>query len=201
MVVAAEAQAVNAGLQVLKDGGNAVDAAVATAFVLAVTYPAAGNIGGGGFLVFRPNSGDPVTYDFREVAPGASRPDMFLVNGKYDPDLHHHSHVAVGVPGTVAGLHLAWSDGGRLSWARLVRPAIELAQDGFAIPRHLADSLASVLGQMSRYAAARTQFSKDGKPYETGDILKQLDLARTLDRIGALGPDGFYRGRTAELIE
>ncbi len=200
MVVAAEAQAATVGLEVLKDGGTAVDAAVATAFALAVTHPAAGNIGGGGFLVFRPNRGEPAAYDFREVAPADAHPDVFLLDGEYDPDRHHHSHVAVGVPGTVAGLHLAWSDAGTLPWPRLVRPAIELARDGFVIPPPLADSLASVLVQMTRYPAAHAQFSKNGKPYVAGDVLRQPDLARTLDRISVGGPDGFYRGVTAELI-
>ncbi len=200
MVVAAETEAATAGLEVLKDGGTAVDAAVATAFALAVTHPAAGNIGGGGFLVFRPASGDPVAYDFREVAPAEAHPDMFIVGGEYDPSRHHHSHAAVGVPGTVAGLHLAWSDAGTLPWPRLVRPAIKLARDGFTIPPQLAASLASVLGQMASYPAAHAQFSKNGQPYEAGDLLRQPDLASTLERIAVNGPGGFYHGRTAELI-
>ena len=200
MVVAAEPLAASAGLAVLQEGGTAVDAAVTTAFVLAVTYPRAGNIGGGGFMVFRPTVGDPVAYDFREVAPAAAHPEMFLVDGEYDPRRHHNGHGAVAVPGTVAGLHLAWSDVGTLPWARLVRPAIELARNGFVISPNFAESLASVLDVLSQSPAARAQFSRDGDPYRSGDVLTQLDLARTLERIAADGPDGFYRGRTAELI-
>ncbi|MBM3818615.1 MAG: gamma-glutamyltransferase, partial [Acidimicrobiia bacterium] len=107
MVVSQESRASEIGAQALRDGGNAVDAAVATAFALAVTHPAAGNIGGGGFLVYRPARGEPAAYDFRETAPARASPSMFTVNGAYDAALHHNSHIAVGVPGTVAGLHLA----------------------------------------------------------------------------------------------
>ena len=201
MVVSQEAHATRVGLDVLRDGGNAVDAAVATALALAVTHPAAGNLGGGGFLLFRSASGEAAAYDFREVAPVAATAEMFIVDGVYDRGLHHDSHVAVGVPGTVAGLHLAWSDEGVLPWGRLVQPAITLAEDGFAIPPHLATSLAGVLGQMAGYPASVAQFSKDGVAYQAGERLHQPDLARTLERIAKQGPDGFYQGRTAELIE
>ena len=201
MVVSQEAHATRVGLDVLRDGGNAVDAAVATAFALAVTHPTAGNLGGGGFLVFRSAAGDASAYDFREVAPAAATPEMFIVDRVYDPARHHNSHVAVGVPGTVAGLHLAWSEEGTLPWERLVQPAISLAADGFVIPTHLATSLAGVLGRMTGHPASVAQFSKNGVPYEGGERLHQADLARTLERIAERGPDGFYRGRTAELIE
>src|SRR5688572_7478367 len=107
MVISASEIASQVGASVLSDGGNAIDAAVATAFALAVTHPTAGNIGGGGFLVFRSATGDPVAYDFREMAPAKASPTMFMKDGKYDSDLHHNSHLAVGVPGTVAGLPLA----------------------------------------------------------------------------------------------
>ena len=102
------------GADVLRDGGSAVDATVATAFALAVTFPFAGNIGGGGFLVLRPTNGETAAYDFRETAPAASSPTMFMKDGKYDTQVHHNSHLAVGVPGTVAGLHLAWKEHGTL---------------------------------------------------------------------------------------
>ena len=114
MVVAQEPHAARVGLDVLREGGSAVDAAVATAFALAVTHPSAGNIGGGGFMLVRPVFGQPVAYDFREVAPAAATAAMFLANGEYNAAQHHNSHLAVGVPGTVAGLHLAWSERGRL---------------------------------------------------------------------------------------
>ena len=201
MVVSQEAHATRVGLEVLRDDGNAVDAAVATALALAVTHPTAGNLGGGGFLVFRSASGDAAAYDFREAAPLAATPETFIVDGVYDRELHHNSHVAVGVPGTVAGLYLAWSQEGVLPWDRLVQPALGLARDGFTISSHLARSLAGVLEQMAEYPASVAQFSKNGVPYEAGERLYQLDLARTLERIAEQGPDGFYQGRTAELIE
>ena len=201
MVVAEEPHAARVGLDVLREGGSAVDAAVATAFALAVTYPTAGNIGGGGFMIVRPVSGEPVAYDFREVAPAAANASMFLVNGNYDRRRHHDSHVAVGVPGTVAGLHLAWSEQGRLPWPRLVDPAIALARDGFEVSEELARSLVNALARMKSYPASVAQFSKDGVPYEAGETLQQADLALTLERIAKEGPDGFYRGRTAELVD
>lgn len=201
MVVSQEARASAIGAAVLREGGTAVDAAVATAFALAVTHPTAGNIGGGGFLVFRPAAGDPTTYDFRETAPARATPSMFMPNGAYDAALHHDSHVAVGVPGTVAGLHLAWTRHGRLPWRRLVAPAIVLARDGFIITEGLARSLDAVLPSFRKYPASLAQFSKNGTPYAAGDRFRQRDLARTLERIAARGPDGFYDGETAILIE
>jgi gamma-glutamyltranspeptidase/glutathione hydrolase len=201
LVISASSIASEVGADVLKDGGTAVDAVVATAFAMAVTFPFAGNIGGGGFLVYRSASGDAVAYDFREVAPAGSSPTMFLVNGKYDSNRHHNSHVAVGVPGTVAGMHMAWRDHGKLPWRRLLDPAVRLARDGFAVSEGLARSLAGVLDNMKPYPASVAQFSKKGVPYEAGEILKQPDLARTLQRIAAQGPDGFYRGEVAELVE
>jgi len=201
MVVSQEGHASRIGHQVLLDGGSAIDAAVATAFALAVTHPTAGNIGGGGFLAYRPASGSPQAYDFRETAPAGSSPEMWLRDGKYDFDRHHLSHRAVGVPGTVAGLHLAWREHGRRPWKELVLPAVRLAREGFEVTHGLARSLKSVLPQLSRYPASLAQFSKGGVPYEAGDILRQPDLARTLERIAEQGPDGFYAGETAELIE
>ena len=201
MVVSQNAIASKVGVDVLKAGGNAIDAAVATAFALAVVHPSAGNIGGGGFIVFRPNTGEPVTYDFREMAPAAATPTMFLTNGKYDSTKHHDSYLSVGVPGTVAGLHLAWKERGTLPWKRLVEPAIALARDGFPLSESLAASLGRVLQSMKRYPASLAQFSKNGMPYAPGENFAQADLARTLTRIADLGPAGFYEGETALLIE
>jgi gamma-glutamyltranspeptidase/glutathione hydrolase len=201
MVVSQDDIASRVGAAVLFDGGNAIDAAVATAFALAVTYPTAGNIGGGGFLVYRPAEGDPVAYDFRETAPGRSYPTMFMTAGEYNPVLHHNSHLAVGVPGTVAGLHMAWSEHGELPWLRVVEPAIALARDGFLLTDALARSLAGVLPRMADYPASVAQFSKDGEQYQAGEAFRQPDLARTLARIAERGPAGFYGGETAELIE
>ena len=201
MVVAAEPLATAVGLQVLRDGGSAIDAAVATAFAMAVTYPQAGNLGGGGFIVFRPSAEPSVAYDFRETAPAASSPSMFLVDGVYDSARHHNSHIAVGVPGTVAGLYLAWSDHGRLPWQRLLDPAIDLARNGFIVSHDFAASLAAVLPTMAQYKASFQQFSNGGEPYQAGERFRQEELASTLERIGIEGPSGFYSGRTAQLIE
>ena len=201
MVVSQEVIASGIGSDVLADGGNAVDAAVATAFALAVTHPAAGNIGGGGFLLFRPAKGEPAGYDFRETAPAGASPTMFLKDGQYDPKRHHNSHLAVGVPGTVAGLHLAWKENGKLPWPRLVEPAIALARDGFVLSDGLARSLLQIVPEMKKYPASVAQFSRDGVAYEAGDRFKQPALARTLERIALQGPAGFYEGETAELIE
>lgn len=201
MVVSQSAIASEVGAQVLRDGGNAVDAAVATAFAMAVTHPTAGNIGGGGFLVWRPASGEPLAYDFREKAPAAAHPEMWLdENGEYSFQIHHLSHKAVGVPGTVAGLRLAWEEQGTMPWERLVRPAVELARDGFPISHGLAGSLARVLERMAPYPASVAQFSKDGTPYGPGEVLRQPDLAGSLERILENGTAGFYEGETAELL-
>jgi gamma-glutamyltranspeptidase / glutathione hydrolase len=189
------------GADVVKDGGTAADAAVAVAFALAVVHPTAGNIGGGGFMVYRPARGETVAYDFRETAPSKSSPTMFLQNGVYSAEVHHNSHLSVGVPGTVAGLHLAWREQGKLPWKRLVEPAVTLARDGFIVTDGLARSLKSAMRQMQKYPASVAQFSKSGVPYEAGETLKQPDLARTLERIANQGPAGFYEGETALAIE
>ena len=189
------------GADVIKEGGTAVDAAVATAFALAVVHPTAGNIGGGGFIVYRPAKGEPAAYDFREMAPAKASPTMFLKDGKYSSELHHNSYLAVGVPGTVAGLHMAWKDQGKLPWKRLVDPAVALARDGFMVSEGLARSLKNVLDDMQKYPAAVAQFSKNGVPYQAGETLKQPDLARTLERIATQGPAGFYQGETALALE
>jgi gamma-glutamyltranspeptidase/glutathione hydrolase len=200
MVVSAKASSSAIGVQVMKRGGNAIDAAVAVAFSLAVTHPAAGNIGGGGFLVFQGAEGAPVAYDFRETAPGASHPEMFLVDGEYSHDRHHLSPVAVGVPGTVAGLHMAWQDGGSLPWAELIAPAIAQAEDGIVVTDGLSQSLKQVLPRMQKYQASIAKFTNDGTPLEAGEIWRQPDLARSLKRIAEKGPAGFYEGETADLI-
>ncbi len=202
MVASQSVIASRVGADVLRDGGNAVDAAVATAFALAVVHPTAGNIGGGGFLVNRLANGTSATYDFRETAPALANPQMFLKDGKYDAELHHNSHVAVGVPGTVAGLYAAWAEMGskKMPWRRLVEPAVVLAREGFIVTDGLARSLKSVLPRMKKYPASIAQFSRNGVPYEMGDLLKQPDLAETLQRIAVEGPRGFYEGETARLI-
>ncbi len=189
------------GAEVLRRGGNGVDAAVATAFALAVVHPVAGNIGGGGFLVARLPEGRAVAFDFRETAPKASRPDMFLgPDGKYDPERHHWGALSVGVPGSVAGLHLAHARLGKLPWRDIVQPSVGLAAKGFPVSRGLAESLAGVLPSMRRYPASLAQFSRGGEPFAEGESLVQADLARSLERIRDRGPAGFYEGETADLL-
>ncbi len=200
MVVSANDIASKIGVEVMQEGGNAIDAAIATAFALAVNHPTAGNVGGGGFLVLKPADGDPVAYDFREVGPSGSHPEMWLDDGEYSFQRHHMSHMAVAVPGTVAGLYLAWQDHGSLPWKRLVEPAIALARDGFVVSHGLSRSLKRALRRMQKYEASMAQFTKGGTPFEPGDLLVQKDLAATLARIAEDGPDGFYKGKTAQLI-
>jgi gamma-glutamyltranspeptidase/glutathione hydrolase len=201
MVVSQNAIASQVGMEVLMAGGNAVDAAVATAFALAVVHPAAGNIGGGGFLLLRRADAEAAVYDFREQAPAGASPTMFLKDGRYRSELHHDSPISVGVPGTVAGLHMAWKDNGKMPWRELLAPAISLARDGFIVTDGFARSLREVLPEMKRYPASIAQFSRQGVPYETGDPFKQPDLAKTLERIAEREARGFYEGETAELIE
>jgi gamma-glutamyltranspeptidase/glutathione hydrolase len=189
------------GFQVIRDGGNAIDAAVATAFAMAVTHPTAGNIGGGGFIVYRAASGEATTFDFREMAPAGSHPEMWLVNGQYDGQVHHNSHRAVGVPGTVAGLHLAWKTYGSRPWKNLVAPSVKLAREGFEMSDGLARSLRGTLDSFKKYPASLAQFSKNGTPFEAGDLFRQPDLGQSLQRIADQGPAGFYEGETAALIE
>ncbi len=201
MVVSASTIASAVGAEVLKAGGNAVDAAVATGFALAVTYPAAGNIGGGGFMVIRFPDGRTTAFDFREKAPLTAHANMFLDSaGEYSSRIHHNSHIAVGVPGTVAGFFKAHGSHGKLDWARVVEPAARLARDGFAVPPGLARSLQSALRSFQPYPASVAAYSKGGEPYAEGETFKQPDLARTLERIMRDGRDGFYRGETARLL-
>lgn len=200
-VVSANRIASEVGRDVLQRGGNAVDAAVATAFALAVTHPVAGNIGGGGFLVAALPDGTATTFDFRETAPAAATDDMFLdADGNYDPERHHWGALAVGVPGSVAGLFLAHQTLGVLAWADVVAPAEQLARDGFVIGKPLANSLKFVLDSMRQYPASLDQFSRNGAPLGPNDRLVQRNLADTLARIRDHGPSGFYEGLTAALL-
>jgi len=200
MVVSANASSSAIGVEMMKRGGNAIDAAIAVAFSLAVTHPTAGNIGGGGFLMHQEAGGGATAYDFRETAPGASHPEMFLVDGEYQSEVHHLSHLSVGVPGTVAGLYLAWQDAGSLPWKDLLTPAIRQARGGIVVTDGLARSLGRVLPRMQKYPASVAKFTRDGAPLEPGDIWRQPDLADTLERIAEQGPDGFYKGKTADLL-
>ncbi len=197
VVVSVSGPASDVGLAVLKDGGNAVDSAIATAFALAVTHPAAGNIGGGGYMLVVPPANDPLVIDFREVAPGAATRDMFVDPAGRTP------HRRVGVPGTVRGLALAHTRLGRLPWRRLVQPAIDLAAQGFLLEGATAKSLNELLetSDKSIFSELHRVFGKpDGATWMPGDRLAQPDLARTLQRIAERGADGFYLGETAEKI-
>ena len=202
MVVSASTIASEVGRDVLAEGGNAVDAAIATGLALAVTYPVAGNIGGGGFMVIRFPDGKATTIDFRETAPKAATPTMFTDStGAYSSHIHHDSYKSVGVPGTVAGFELAHRKYGSVKWSRLVDPAVRLAGDGFAAPSGLAQSLARAdTTSFKDYPASVAAFSKNGQPYVAGETIRQPDLAKTLTRIRDNGRDGFYKGMTARLV-
>jgi gamma-glutamyltranspeptidase / glutathione hydrolase len=202
MVVSANVVASRVGAEVLRAGGNAVDAAIATGFALAVVHPTAGNIGGGGFMVIRFPDGSATAIDFREKAPLAAHPSMFVdtATGEYSPTLHHDSHAAVGVPGTVAGFDLAHRQYGTGEWRRLVEPAVRLAEDGVEITPTLARSFRSVLPAMQQYPASVAVFTRGGEPYDTGQQWRQPELGATLARIRDERRDGFYAGETARLI-
>ncbi|MEZ4415679.1 MAG: gamma-glutamyltransferase [Gemmatimonadota bacterium] len=203
MVVSQSAIASEVGARVLEAGGNAVDAAIATGFALAVTHPTAGNIGGGGFMVIRFPDGRATTLDFREKAPMAARPEMFLdEDGEYAFDRHHNSHVSVGVPGTVAGFWQAHQQYGSETWSALVDPAVELAAEGFPVSEGLAEGLEWLLGQARDrgYQGTIDAYSNQGRPYQEGETLRLPDLSRTLGRIRDEGRDGFYQGETARLL-
>jgi gamma-glutamyltranspeptidase/glutathione hydrolase len=190
------------GADVLGRGGNAVDAAVATAFALAVTYPFAGNIGGGGFMMVRTPKGKATAVDYREKAPAASTPAMYLdAEGHIDRRLTASGYLAPGVPGTVRGLALAHRRFGKLPWRDVVAPAANLAADGFPIRAALARSLNAELERMRPFPASIAAYGKpDGTPWQEGDRLVLPDLARSLSAIAADGPDAFYKGWIADRI-
>ncbi|HEY8511298.1 MAG TPA: gamma-glutamyltransferase [Cyclobacteriaceae bacterium] len=202
MVVSASQIASDVGEEVLKDGGNAIDAAVATAFALAVTWPSAGNIGGGGFIVYRKNSGEVTTFDFREKAPASATPTMYLdESGNLIKDLNHLSILAVGVPGTVAGLYDAHQLYGKLPWSRIVRPAVRLARKGFSYTYGLYHDAVSHEQRWKMIPSTAAVMYRNGTTlYQPGERWRQPDLARTLARIKRQGKDGFYRGKTAEML-
>jgi gamma-glutamyltranspeptidase/glutathione hydrolase len=201
MVVAADPIAANVGLRILKEGGNAVDAAVAVGFALAVTYPGAGNIGGGGFMVMRFADGTVKSLDYRETAPAAAKRDMYLdKNGNFLEQKSTRGHLACGVPGSVAGMMYAQRRYGKLTRAQVLKPAIDLADKGFHLHYRLAEDLERMIPDFSAYRSSKKAFSKNGKPYAEGELFQQKDLAATLKRIRDKGRDGFYIGETAKLI-
>jgi gamma-glutamyltranspeptidase / glutathione hydrolase len=202
MVVAQEKLGAQIGADILRQGGNAVDAAVATGFAMAVSYPRAGNIGGGGFMVIHSaERNEDVAIDYRETAPAATTPDIFLgTDGKPDTDKSRNSALGIGVPGTVAGLALALEKygSGNFTLAQIVKPAIDLARDGFVVADDTADTLPDMYRRMARWPNAAKTFSRiDGTPLHDGDRLIQSDLAATLAAIAEQGPRGFYEGPVA----
>mgnify|MGYP006115857077 FL=1 len=201
MVTSRSALASKIGVEIMREGGNAVDAAVAAAFALAVTYPSAGNIGGGGFAVIRLEDGTIKTLDHRETAPATADRDMYLDDqGDVVPGLSTRSHRAAGVPGSVDGLLTLLKTHGTLRRQKVLRPAIQLARRGFPLTYDLARQFARVLEAMSEYPASIAKFSQRGEPFQSGDLWRQPDLAKTLQRISDRGREGFYGGKVADLI-
>lgn len=201
MVVSASELASKVGVEILKKGGNAVDAAVAVGFALAVTHPSAGNIGGGGFMVIHLNNGTNTTIDYREKAPASANEFIFQDSlGNFLPDKSQSGVTSSGVPGSVAGLIYALEKYGSLSLAEVLQPAIDLARNGFELQYRLAKSLAYELEYFNQYESSKKVFTKDGIPFNEGELLIQKDLANTLELIKQRGAAGFYSGKTAELI-
>jgi gamma-glutamyltranspeptidase/glutathione hydrolase len=200
MVVAQEPLAADVGLDVLKKGGNAVDAAIAVGFALAVTHPAAGNIGGGGFMLIRMANGKSTFLDFREAAPAKASRDMYLdANGNPTKD-SIFGWRASGIPGTVAGLALAYKKFGSEKWQQLLGPAVKLAADGFTVSPTLVHSLSHDNNALATDPESKRIFLRDGNPYKVGETFKQPELAETLKRIAQFGAKGFYEGATAKQL-
>src|SRR6266567_2051880 len=201
MVATDEELGSEAGVEILKRGGNAVDAAVAVAFALAVVEPAAGNIGGGGFMLIRFANGKTIFLDYREVAPGKATRDMYIgKDGKLDEEASVIGYRSVAVPGTVAGLALALKTYGSMKLPDVMAPAIRLAEDGFPISKRLAHEFEAERPALQRFAVSRRIFLNDGKMFQPGDTLRQPELAATLKRIGRNGAAEFYSGETAQAL-
>jgi gamma-glutamyltranspeptidase/glutathione hydrolase len=201
MVATDEELGSQAGIEILKRGGNAVDGAVAVAFALAVVEPAAGNIGGGGFMLVRLADGRTTFFDYREVAPGKASRDMYIKpDGTLDKELSVIGYKSVAVPGTVAGLELALKTYGKLKLADVLAPAIRLAEDGFPVSEKLARQLSGERSELQEFTVSRRIFLNDGKMFRPGDTFKQPELAATLKRIAKNGAAEFYRGETAKMI-
>ncbi|RPI14240.1 MAG: gamma-glutamyltransferase [Ignavibacteriae bacterium] len=203
MVVSASSYASKVGIDILKKGGNAIDASVAVGFALAVTYPQAGNIGGGGFMVLRVHDSIITSIDYREKAPSASTRNMYLdSSGKFDPDLSQFGHLSSGVPGSVAGMLYALEKYGTMSRDEVMQPAIDLAENGFEIEPKFAESLNANFDDFSEFPSTKKIFTKKNSlNFFAGEKFVQKDLASTLRRIRDDGRDGFYKGVTADMIE
>jgi gamma-glutamyltranspeptidase/glutathione hydrolase len=201
MVATDEELGSQAGAEILKRGGNAVDGAVAVAFALAVVEPAAGNIGGGGFMLVRLADGRTTFFDYREVAPSKAARDMYIkADGTLDKELSVFGYKSVAVPGTVAGLELALKAYGKLKLADVLAPAIRLAEDGFPVSEKLARQLEGERPELQHFTVSRRIFLNDGKMFHPGDTFKQPELAATLKRIVKNGAAEFYRGETAKML-
>jgi gamma-glutamyltranspeptidase/glutathione hydrolase len=201
MIVSASKIASEVGIEILKKGGNAIDAAVAVGFALAVTYPSAGNLGGGGFMVIHFSNGSNTSIDFREKAPMNANEKMFLdENDNFLPNLSQEGVTSAGVPGSVAGLLYALKKYGTMSIKEIINPAIKLAKDGFVLDYRLVESINYHFEDFNKYPSSRKIFTKNGKPFQEGDKFIQKDLAKTLKLISKYGRDGFYKGYVADKI-
>lgn len=203
MVVSTQALADKIGEEVLAKGGNAIDAAAAVGYALAVCHPYAGNIGGGGFAIIHTADGKDMALDFREMAPGAADRDMYLdTDGNVIPQESTRTYKAAGVPGSVAGMNEMLRKYGTWTLKDILAPSIKMAEDGFIINKNVADTMASSKEKFEKFETGRTYFLKpDGSTYKIGDLFVQKDLAEVLKRIAKDGDDGFYKGKTAALIE
>ncbi len=201
MVVSASKLASEVGIEILKKGGNAIDAAVAVGFALAVTYPSAGNIGGGGFMVIRLKDGSATTIDYREKAPMKSHEKMFQDSlGNFLPELSQEGTTSAGVPGSVAGMIYALEKYGTMNLGDVLEPAIKLAENGFILDYRLTQSINYFYQDFLKYPSSKKIFTNNGQPYNEGDLFVQKDLAKTLKLIAENGKDGFYKGDVAEKI-
>ncbi len=200
-VVTAEETATRIGVEILKKGGNAVDAAVAVGFALAVTYPTAGNVGGGGFMLIRMHDGNAVVVDYRETAPLKATRDMYLdKSGQVVPERSLRGYLASGTPGTVAGLCLALEKYGTMKLRDVMQPAIDLARKGFPVSYYFAESLQKAAANLRQNPEAARLFLRNGASYKEGDLFVQTDLAHSLEQIARQGPNAFYRGKIAAAI-
>ncbi len=201
MVATSNEIASKVGVEILKRGGNAVDAAVAVGLAMAVTFPGAGNIGGGGFMVLRMADGKTAAIDYREVAPAAAHRDMYVdKKGNLIPNASTVGYLSAGVPGTVAGFARALQKYGTMKWRDVVEPALKLAAEGFTVSHSFSEELRNNSKLLDQFPASRRIFLKDGKFYSEGEVFKQPELAETLRRMREEGPREFYEGRTARLI-
>src|SRR6476619_501572 len=205
MVASTNEVASRVGVEIMKRGGNAVDAAIAVAFALAVTHPAAGNLGGGGFMMIRLRSGKSTAIDYREMAPAAAHRDVYIdKNGKLIEGEGGSlvGYRAAGVPGTVRGMELALKNygSGKFTWTQLIEPARRLASNGFSVTYSLASSLKGNDEYLSKYPETKRIYLRNGNFYKEGEIFRQPELAATFARLQRGGPDEFYEGQTARLI-